>query len=148
MNSITKPIALVAISILLSACAQSGGAGSFLSSNGPSEAQVQAVLKAAYQRPPVEPTFGYMLDGVSNVSVEILRRGEFNEAQKFLPVQARITADVRQKAMWVPPGKPQTLLCKYSVTKDFKIVKNDYGDWTATAGNPFIMTEPQMRCGQ
>lgn len=148
MNTLARIITLIAISTLFSACASGNGANSFLSSSGPSNAQVQAVLKAAYQQPPVEPTFGYKLDGVSNVSVEILRRGEFNEAQKFLPVQARITADVRQKAMWVPPGKPQTMLCKFILTDDFRIAKNDYGDWVATKGNPFSMTEPKMNCGQ
>lgn len=140
VNPVTTP---------LSSNPGNAGGGTSPGSNVLSDQQVREILKAAYQRTPVEPTFGYRLDGVSNVAVEILRRGEFNQERKYLPVQARVTADVRQKAVFVPRDKPPTVTCKLTDTADFMLLKNDYGDWQAgKTAQSAVFGKPKLQCGQ
>lgn len=66
-------------------------------------------------------------------SVNILKRGDYNETSKYYPIQAKIDGSFVQKSYdgGVMSGLGASRNCTFSGNGDFRLSKNDYGQWTA-----------------
>ncbi len=121
------------------------GGGS--SSNGPSSATVNAAISASVKgmlnRARITDTWKTI--EVKSAAVQIIRQGDYNQEQKYLPVQVTVTGSSRkQPEYWAGNDRPSSN-CQFSFSAEYKIQRDDYGDWIAVP-HPFWMGPVQTQC--
>lgn len=114
--------------------------------SGPSTSTIQSaigattggVLKLA------EMSSSWRTVEIKSSSVNILRQGTYNESEKYWPVQATVTGSSRQEPEFYMGAKPSRN-CEFSFSTEFKIKRNDYGEWVAVPP-PFGVRPVQTKC--
>jgi hypothetical protein len=132
----TKKILLIITAILPIFLISCAGAGSIIGS-GPSDSDVKSAIQKTVTSQmtggiPQPPLWGGS-EQVKIDSVNILRRGDYNEPGKYYPVQAKLDGSYIQKAFPGSEafGQPSQRTCTFSASGNFRLSKNDYGEWVA-----------------
>jgi len=95
--------------------------------------------------------FGYKTTSVSVGLVEIVRRGEFHPNERFFVVQARTKGQKDEKYDPTAYGGLSCgyngtfceRTCEFDATNEFKIYRNDYGDWLSDIAVPWQFRIPE-----
>lgn len=120
--------------------------GGCSTNSGPSDSAIQKAISATTGRmlKLAEMSSSWQTVEIKSSSVNILRQGNFNEAEKYWPVQAKVSGMSRQQPEFYMGAKPSRD-CEFSFSAEFKIKKNDYGDWVAEAP-PFGVRPVEVKC--
>lgn len=118
-------------------------------SAGPSDDVIKSVVEKntkafMARRVTMDPTWETRDASVN--SVELLRKGEFKEGGGYLPVQARVSGTLKQKSL-PNLGLPPSRDCKFDGTGDFRISKDDYGDWRGQIVGDEFGSNFKVSCG-
>lgn len=73
----------------------------------------------------------WRLERILSTSVQVLRQGEYKEDGKYWPVKATVNGTGYIVSRFSATGASPPRNAAFSFTADFKIKKNDYGDWVA-----------------
>ncbi len=99
--------------------------------------------------------FGYKTTSVSVGLVEIVRRGEFHPSERFFVVQVRTKGQKDEKYDATAYGGLSCgyngtfceRTCEFDATNEFRIYRNDYGDWLSDIAVPWQFRIPES-CGE
>jgi hypothetical protein len=122
--------------ILLGLSLSCSTAGSILGS-GPSDGDVKAAVQKTMTTEmtggiPQAPLWGGR-EQVKIDSVNVLQRGNYNEAGKYYPVRVNLSGSYIQKAFPGSEafGQPPQRNCTFTGSGNFRLSKSDYGEWVA-----------------
>jgi len=114
-----------------------------------SSAVIQSAISAATQSVLRQTEMGssWRTVQVKSSSVQILRQGNYNEAQKYWPVQATVSGTSRREPEFYMGNSKPSENCQFSFFLEYAIKKNDYGDWIAIPP-PFFTGPINAKCGK
>lgn len=137
MKKVFASITALMITVLLGGCSTNSGP-----SNGAIQSAISATTRSVLKL--AEMSSSWQTVEIKSSSVNILRQGNFNETEKYWPVQATVSGTSRQQPEFYMGPKPSRN-CEFSFTTEFKIKKNDYGEWVAVPP-PFGVRPVQTKC--
>jgi len=100
----------------------------------PSDDQIKPSITSIVKRLVTNNNYGWRTTTVSISNVEILRRGEFHPNEKFFLVQARVRGTKDEDCLNYCDSPRQR--CEFEGTNDFKVYRDDYGDWKVDTARP------------
>lgn len=138
MKKALASITVLMITALLGGCSANSGPSN-IAINSAINASTKNVLQVAGM------AHSWQTVEIKNSTVQILRQGNYNEAQKYWPVQATVSGTARQEPefYWGTPKPSRN--CQFSFSTEFKIKRDDYGQWIAVPP-PFGGAPVQMNC--
>ncbi|MDQ3132282.1 MAG: hypothetical protein M3Q99_16160 [Acidobacteriota bacterium] len=149
----TKNILFMTTIIFLT-IATSCSEANLLGGSGPSENDA----KAAIEKVIIKNMSGWIPDPlwlskeqVKVNSVQILRRGDYNDTGKYYPVQVKTEGSFVQRSIdgGQMSGLPPQRTCTFSGSGEFRLSKNDYGEWVAQViGNDELNKDFKTNCGK
>jgi hypothetical protein len=119
------------------------------SNSEPTTSVIQAAISGVTLRVlrQVEMGNAWQTVQIKSSSVQIVRQGNYNEAQRYWPVQATVSGTSRREPQFYMGDTKPSENCRFSFFLEYAIKKNDYGEWIA-APPPFFMGPVDTKCGQ